>query len=48
VRTPARSLYEQAGFRVSSEEFELPGIGPHVLMELDIAEAPRDLRPPVN
>lgn len=34
VRTPARSLYERAGFAVVSEEFELPQIGPHVVMEL--------------
>jgi ribosomal protein S18 acetylase RimI-like enzyme len=33
ARTPARSFYERAGFRVVSEEFELPGIGPHVVME---------------
>ncbi len=32
VRTPARTLYERAGFHVSSEEFELPHIGPHVVM----------------
>jgi len=34
ARTPARSLYERAGLRVVSEEFELPMIGPHYLMEL--------------
>ncbi len=33
ARTPARSLYERAGFRVISEEFELPRIGPHFVME---------------
>ena len=33
VRTPAQSLYGRAGFVVSSEEFELPEIGPHVVME---------------
>jgi GNAT superfamily N-acetyltransferase len=32
VRTPARTLYERAGFSVSSEVFELPQIGPHVVM----------------
>ena len=32
VRTPARTLYERAGFQVTSEEFELPQIGPHVVM----------------
>ncbi len=34
ARTPARSLYERAGLRVVSEEFELPQIGPHVVMEV--------------
>jgi GNAT superfamily N-acetyltransferase len=34
VRTPARSLYERAGFRVLSDEFEIPDIGPHFVMEL--------------
>ena len=38
ARTPARSFYERAGFRVVSDEFELPGIGPHVVME----RAPHD------
>lgn len=33
ARTPARSLYERAGFRVVSDEFELPRIGPHFVME---------------
>jgi ribosomal protein S18 acetylase RimI-like enzyme len=34
ARTPARSLYERAGFRVVSEEFVIPEIGPHFVMEL--------------
>jgi GNAT superfamily N-acetyltransferase len=34
ARTPARTLYERAGFRVASAEFELPEIGPHLVMEL--------------
>jgi GNAT superfamily N-acetyltransferase len=34
ARTPARSLYERAGFLVVSGEFELPQIGPHLVMEL--------------
>jgi len=38
ARTPARSLYERAGLRVVSDEFELPQIGPHLLMELEIAK----------
>jgi GNAT superfamily N-acetyltransferase len=33
ARTPARSFYERAGFRVISEEFELAHIGPHFVME---------------
>jgi hypothetical protein len=27
---------ENAGFKTVSEEFELPGIGPHFLMELTL------------
>jgi GNAT superfamily N-acetyltransferase len=34
ARTPARDFYERAGFRVTSGEFELPMIGPHLVMEL--------------
>jgi GNAT superfamily N-acetyltransferase len=33
ARTPARPLYERAGFRAVSDEFELPEIGPHFVME---------------
>lgn len=36
ARTPALSLYERAGFRVASEEFEIPGIGPHYVMEREV------------
>ncbi len=36
VRTPAITLYERAGFAVVSDEFELPHIGPHVVMELTV------------
>lgn len=39
ARTPARSLYERAGFTVVSDEFELPEIGPHFVMELRIKRA---------
>jgi ribosomal protein S18 acetylase RimI-like enzyme len=34
ARTPARSLYERAGLRVVSEDFDLSSIGPHYVMEL--------------
>jgi GNAT superfamily N-acetyltransferase len=34
ARTPARTLYERAGMSAVSEEFELPVIGPHFVMEL--------------
>jgi ribosomal protein S18 acetylase RimI-like enzyme len=39
ARSPARGFYERAGFRVISEEFELPMIGPHFVMELRPARA---------
>ncbi len=39
ARTPARSLYERAGFRAVSEEFEIPEIGPHFVMEREIGNA---------
>ena len=32
ARTPALSLYARAGFQPESEEFEIPGIGPHFVM----------------
>ena len=32
VRIRARPLYERAGFRALSAEFDEPPIGPHVLM----------------
>ena len=34
ARVAALSLYERAGFVVASDEFELPEIGPHYVMEL--------------
>ncbi len=34
ARTPARSFYERAGLNVVSDVFEIPGIGPHFVMEL--------------
>src|SRR3954447_14789600 len=41
ARVPARSLYERAGFVVTSDEFELPEIGPHYVMELHNKECDR-------
>jgi GNAT superfamily N-acetyltransferase len=37
ARTPARSFYERAGFRVISDEFEIVPIGPHVVMESSLS-----------
>jgi GNAT superfamily N-acetyltransferase len=34
ARTPARSLYERAGFVTISDEYQLPHIGPHYTMEM--------------
>ena len=39
ARIGARSLYERAGLRSRGERFELPGIGEHCLMAMDIGEA---------
>lgn len=36
ARVAARTLYERGGFRVISEEFEVPDIGPHYVMELTL------------
>lgn len=36
ARVPARSFYERAGFRACSEVFELPPIGPHLVMEREL------------
>jgi ribosomal protein S18 acetylase RimI-like enzyme len=33
ARLPARGLYERAGFEVTSEEFDVPELGPHYVME---------------
>lgn len=32
ARTPAVGLYARAGFEPESDEFEIPGIGPHFVM----------------
>ncbi len=39
ARRPARSLYQRAGFRPVSDEFELPDVGPHLVMELALSSA---------
>lgn len=36
ARTPALSLYERAGFIATSGVFDLPPMGPHVVMELTV------------
>jgi ribosomal protein S18 acetylase RimI-like enzyme len=36
ARVRAISLYERAGFQVTSDVFEPPNIGPHVVMEKDL------------
>jgi GNAT superfamily N-acetyltransferase len=41
VRVPALTLYERAGLRVDSGMFEVPHIGPHVIMRLALT-APAD------
>lgn len=42
ARVGARGLYERAGLRVAGGEFEIPGIGPHVLMCLRLTPARAD------
>ena len=39
ARTPAVPFYAAAGFEVLSDEFDVPGIGPHVVMSLDVPAA---------
>jgi ribosomal protein S18 acetylase RimI-like enzyme len=36
ARVPARTFYERAGFHASSDVFELPPIGPHLVMEREL------------
>jgi ribosomal protein S18 acetylase RimI-like enzyme len=40
ARTPARSLYERAGFETVTAQFEEPNIGPHYRMELRVHGSP--------
>jgi ribosomal protein S18 acetylase RimI-like enzyme len=37
VRIAATTLYERAGFRVVSDRVDVPEIGPHLVMELELA-----------
>jgi ribosomal protein S18 acetylase RimI-like enzyme len=37
ARIAARTLYERAGFQVTSEQFDIPDIGPHCVMELTLS-----------
>jgi GNAT superfamily N-acetyltransferase len=39
ARTPARSFYERAGFTATSDEFEVPQIGPHFVMARNLGAA---------
>jgi ribosomal protein S18 acetylase RimI-like enzyme len=39
ARTPALTLYQRVGFRVASDEFHPPGIGPHYRVELPVTTA---------
>lgn len=36
ARINAITLYENMGMKVSSEEFDIPGIGPHLVMKIDL------------
>ena len=42
ARTPAAGFYAAAGFELASDEFDVPGIGPHVVMRVHV----RARRPP--
>jgi predicted GNAT family N-acyltransferase len=39
ARMPAAGFYGAAGFEVVGDEFEVDGIGPHVVMRLDVPSA---------
>jgi GNAT superfamily N-acetyltransferase len=40
ARTPAAGFYARAGFAVVGERFDIPGIGPHVVMVATVAPSP--------
>ena len=44
VRLTAQAFYESRGFAVVGEVFEVPGVGPHVRMQVD-GVGPRAARP---
>jgi GNAT superfamily N-acetyltransferase len=37
ARVPARTFYERAGFHVCSDVFDVPPIGPHLVMERELS-----------
>jgi GNAT superfamily N-acetyltransferase len=37
ARVPARSFYERAGFHACSDVFDVPPIGPHLVMERELS-----------
>jgi len=36
ARAPSRAFYERAGMSATSGEFDVPEIGPHLVMEVDV------------
>ncbi|RYX99043.1 GNAT family N-acetyltransferase, partial [bacterium] len=36
ARVSAQKFYEKMGFKITSEIFEIPDIGPHYIMEIDL------------
>lgn len=41
ARKAAVNFYEKLGFAIVSDEFEVPGIGPHYVMYLGLKQSPR-------
>ena len=39
ARIAARTLYERGGFQVTSEQFDIPEIGPHYVMERTLSRS---------
>lgn len=42
ARLPAVGFYRRGGFEVVSDEFDVPGLGPHVVMARAVPAAPTD------